>query len=134
MRRKNRSFLRKLKAMAMGAAMADLALLLLVFFMVATTNEPPKGVEVQVPVGQTEGAEQDNIYIAISADERVFYQGVELSLDELSSRLIERAADKDNVVAITADRRLSYQTIKSVLDILKENDFLNVVFMAEQEK
>jgi len=59
------SFLSKLRPLTIGSAMADLALLLLVFFMASTTTEPPKGVEVVIPKGTTQGAEQDSLYLTI---------------------------------------------------------------------
>lgn len=116
---------------SVGAAMADIALLLLVFFMATTTTEPPKGVEVDLPRAQTEGAEQDNIYISIGRNGRIYYDHGFVTLDNLKDQLALRMGEKDRVVAITADKNLPYATIQKVLNLLKELDFLNVVFMSQ---
>ncbi len=128
------SILKKLKPVAIGSAMADMALLLLVFFMASTTTEPPKGVEVNLPVAVTQGAEQDSIYITIAADGNIYYEGSEVSYDALNDYLAMRKSEKDRVVALTADRNLDYNVVREVLEILQQQNFLNVVFMSEQVK
>ncbi|MDH5717907.1 MAG: biopolymer transporter ExbD [Spirochaetia bacterium] len=127
-------FMKKLKTASMGAAMADMALLLLVFFMASTTTEPPKGVEVELPKAQTEGAEQDSLYISISNKGEIYFDGSNISLSDLYDRLAMRQGEKDRIVAVTADKSLPYKTIADVLDVLKKRDFLNIVFMAEEQK
>ena len=125
------SFLNKLKFVSIGSAMADMALLLLIFFMAATSTEPPKGVEVELPESVTEGAEQDTLYLTISNKNRVYLDGKEVNYDQLNDELSIRQSEKDRVVSITADRNLDYKDISVVLEILKAQEFLNVVFMSQ---
>lgn len=132
MKRKVRK--RTWQVISMGAAMADIALLLLVFFMATTTTEPPKGLEVELPRAKTEGAEQDNIYISIGRSGKIFYDSHFVSMDTLKDQLAMRAGEKDRAVAVTADRNLPYATVQRLLDLLKDMDFLNVVFMSEPKK
>ncbi len=124
----------KLAIVSMGAAMADIALLLLVFFMATTTTEPPKGVSVVLPKAKTQGAEQDSIYVSVSNQGQYFYDGHVVNLKELRDQLEMRKGEKDRVVAITADKNLDYKIVKDLLDLLRELDFLNIVFMAEPRK
>jgi len=131
--KKTTSFIKKLKIAGIGAAMADMALLLLVFFMASTTTEPPKGVEVELPKAQTEGAEQDSLYISISNKGEIYFDGTNITLSDLYDRLAMRHGEKDRIVAITADKSLPYKTIADVMDVLKKRDFLNIVFMAEDK-
>ncbi len=128
------SIIKKLKPVAIGSAMADMALLLLVFFMASTTTEPPKGVEVALPVAVTQGAEQDSIYITIASDSNIYYEGSSVSPDALNDYLAMRKSEKDRVVALTADKNLDYRVVREVLEILQQQNFLNVVFMSEQAK
>jgi len=132
--RKTKGFLSKLKAVSNGAAMADMAFLLLVFFMATTTTEPPKGVSVDMPQAQTQGAEQDSVYVTIALNGDIYYESNLVTLNDLSDRLSARQLEKDRVVAITADKSLSYKKINSVLKVLREKEFLNVVFMAQSKK
>ncbi len=125
------SFLSKLRPLTIGSAMADLALLLLVFFMASTTTEPPKGVEVVIPKGTTQSAEQDSLYLTVSRNGSIYFDGNLVEIESLHDNLAMRQGEKDRPVAITADRDLDYAYISQVLGILQEQDFLNVVFMSE---
>jgi|GEM_PF-365240 len=127
-------FLKKLRPVSFGFAMADMALLLLVFFMASTSTEPPKGVEVELPVAQTRGAEQDSLYITVSSRGEPYLDGKPISLRELRDSLAMRQAEKDRIVSITADRNLDYEVIANILLILQEQDFLNVVFISDPKK
>ncbi|HSV97740.1 MAG TPA: biopolymer transporter ExbD [Spirochaetota bacterium] len=125
------SYLKKLRPLSIGSAMADLALLLLIFFMASTTTEPPKGVEVILPKGTTQGAEQDSLYLTISRNGDIYFDGTRVGVENLHDDLAMRQGEKDRPVAITADKNLDYAYISEVLGILQEQDFLNVVFMSE---
>jgi len=131
---KGKSLLSKLRPIAVGTSMADMALLLLVFFMATTTTEPPKGVEVNMPKAMTSGAEQDNLYITVSAKGNIYFEGHAISLSELNDSLANRQREKDKTVAITADKNLNYSAVSEVLSTLQDQDFLNIVFMSEPRK
>ncbi|MCX7678063.1 MAG: biopolymer transporter ExbD [Spirochaetes bacterium] len=131
---KVQSFLRKIKPIAIGTSMADLALLLLVFFMASTSTEPPPGVEVNLPFAETQGAEQESIYITVSRDGELYYDGRKATLQEIYDNLAMRHAEKDKIVSITADKNLEYQKVAEVLSILRSQDFLNIVFMAQSHQ
>ncbi len=128
------SFLKKLKPISFGATMADMALLLLVFFMASTSTEPPKGVEVSLPKAQTEGAEQDSLYITISKKGGLYFDGRAVTLQMLRDNLEMRKGEKDRIISITADKSLDYEIVAQVLLLLQEQDFLNVVFMSESRE
>jgi biopolymer transport protein ExbD len=128
---KSRSFLKKLSIISFGASMADIAMLLLVFFMATTSTEPPKGVDVNLPKALTSGAEQDSFYITISMSGNIYIDGNPVTLSQLRDHLAMRLGEKDRVVSVTADKNLSYAQVSTVLDLLRDLDFLNVVFMSE---
>ncbi|MDA3899139.1 MAG: biopolymer transporter ExbD [Spirochaetes bacterium] len=131
---KRGSFLKKIKYASIGSAMADMALLLLVFFMATTTSEPPKGVDVELPVADAKGAEQDTFYMTIAANGSVYLDGQLVGVDELKNQLSMRSGEKDRTISITADKDLEYQQVSRVLGILKEKEFLNVVFMSQPQE
>ena len=128
------TFLKKLHSFSLGASAADMAMLLLVFFMATTTAEPPKGVTVDLPQALTQGAEQDSIYISISKDGIVYLDGKETSMSELSDQLALRQNEKDRIVSITADKDLDYAVIANVINVLRQYDFLNVMFIANPKE
>lgn len=128
---RNRSFLSKLKPFSLGAAAADLAMLLLVFFMATTSSEPPKSVEIDLPKAKTENADQDTLYITLSQRGEIYFDGRLSSIADIKDQLAMRQGEKDRPVSLTADKNLNYSSISSVLNVLKEYDFLNVVFMSQ---
>jgi len=129
-----KSFLSRLKPISIGSAMADMALLLLVFFMASTSTEPPKGVEVNLPKAQTQSAEQDSLYVTIGKDGNVYFDGKPVSLEEMRDFLAMRGGESDRVISVTADKNLPYRIISSVLEVFQEQNFLNIVFMSEQSE
>jgi biopolymer transport protein TolR len=131
---KEKSFLRKMKPISIGASMADLAMLLLIFFMTATSTEPPQGAEVELPKAKTEGAEQDSLYVTLSKDNRLYFDGRVVNNDEFQDLLQIRKSERDRVVAVTADKNLRYEDVNRLLKVLQQNDFLNVVFMSESKE
>lgn len=128
------SFMSRLKPIAIGSAMADLALLLLVFFMASTSTEPPRGVEVDLPRAVTQGAEQESIYVTVSRQGDLYVDGRKVTLQDLNDHLAMRQTEKDKIVSVTADRNLDYRVVADVLATLRNQDFLNIVFMSESRK
>lgn len=123
-----------MKPISIGASMADLAMLLLIFFMTATSTEPPQGAEVELPKAKTEGAEQDSLYVTLSKDNRLYFDGRVVNNDEFQDLLQIRKSERDRVVAVTADKNLRYEDVNRLLKVLQQNDFLNVVFMSESKE
>ena len=130
----NNSILKKLKPISIGSAMADMALLLLIFFMATTSTEPPKGVDVELPKAKSKAAEQDSHYITIGKNKALYVNGTQIAIQDLGDWLDMRANEKNNVVAITADKGLQYKEVGAVLTILQQKDFLNIVFMSESRE
>ena len=129
-----KSFMTRFRTISIGSAMADMALLLLVFFMASTSTEPPSGVSLELPRARTQGAEQESIYITISREGDVYIDGRKTTTEDLQDSLAMRQSEKDRVVSITADKNLNYEVIAGVLSILRSQDFLNIVFMSESRK
>ncbi len=125
------SVLAKLRPFALGSSAADMAMLLLVFFMATTSSEPPRGVEVELPRAVTEGAEQDSLYISISRQGDLYFDGKLTGMEDLRDQLVIRRGEKDRIVSITADKNLDYSVVAQVMQVLRQYDFLNIVFMSE---
>lgn len=131
---RKRSFLSKLRPFSLGASAADLAMLLLVFFMATTSTEPPKSVEIDLPKSKTESAEQDTLYITLSQRGDIYFDGRLSSIPEIKDQLALRRGEKDRPVSLTADKKLNYSSVSGILNVLKEYDFLNVVFISQPEE
>ncbi|MES0490152.1 MAG: biopolymer transporter ExbD [Leptospirales bacterium] len=129
-RQRNRNWLRSISS---GAAMADLALLLMVFFMTTTVTDPPRSFELEPPSGNVEPAEQQNIKISIDRYGVYYLNGERRELEEIYNFLVSRSYEKDTPVTITADKNLKYSIISALTGTLQDADFLNFTFIAEEK-
>ncbi len=131
--KKSKSFLERIKPVAIGSAMADIALLLIVFFM-ATISEPPKGDVVELPVAETQSADLDCFYLTLGKSGNIYFENQKVTLQELYDSLAMRVAERDKVVAFSADRDMNYKEVAIILTVLQELEFLNVVFMSQPKE
>jgi biopolymer transport protein ExbD len=129
---KRRSF--KTQNTSIGAAMADMAMLLLIFFMVTTNAEPPQGVEVELPEATTQQNKGDSIYITIGSTGEYFFEGKKTELKKIQSQLSFRPDEKDKTIAISAEESIDYQYVGALLTKLREVDFLNILFVSQDKK
>ena len=125
------SFLRKLRATSQTAAMADMAMLLLVFFLVTTTSELPEEAQIVLPQAQTEGTEPNSYYITISSNGELYWYNQVVTFQVLQNKLATNTGQNDRKVVINADKDLTYASVSAVLDLLKKYEFLNVIFLSE---
>ena len=108
------------------ASMADIAFLLIVFFLVTTTMNQDKGLSLHLPpVGETKEVKDKNILnVWINArDQIAFFENDQLIpvpstelRDRIESRLNE---NKKLIVSVKTERGATYRTFVDVLDELK---------------
>ena len=110
------------------ASMADIAFLLIVFFLVTTTMYQDKGLSLQLPpVGETKEVQQKNICnVWINdKDEIAFYDHANQSFTQipiagLRADIESRLAANDKlIVSLKAQRGATYRLFVDVLDELK---------------
>ena len=119
---------------ATTAAMADMAFLLIVFFMASTSIDSQKKLNVNLPNVVSEEANKDNLAISITKENKLFFNGKYLSLNELEGSLKLRNKEKNKTVLINADKSLAYNYMAEVLTVLKRAEFLNLVFLSKNVK
>ncbi len=104
------------------ASMADIALLLLIFFMSTTIIGSRQGSAVRLP-GATAGERlraEGMIRVSIGPNGEVAFNDARVPLASVGSLLAEKRARRpDLVVALYADARTPYALVASVLDELK---------------
>lgn len=108
------------------ASMADIAFLLIVFFLVTTTMNQDKGLSLHLPpVGETKEVQSKNILnLWINQNDQVaFFENDQLTpvpFDELKTRVESRLAANDKlIVSLKTQRGATYRTFIDVLDELK---------------
>ena len=108
------------------ASMADIAFLLIVFFLVTTTMNQDKGLSLHLPgMGETKEVQQKNICnIWINdKDQIAFFQEGDFTLVDFANLRpeVERrlAANDKLIVSLKAERGSTYRIFVDVLDELK---------------
>ena len=115
-----------------SSSMADIAFLLLVFFLVTTTIATDKGIPMVLPPKSEQQDEvklkEKNIFkVLINSKDQMLVEGEPLEVESIRDDCIEflnnygkdpRSSDspKDAVVSIKADRGTSYEKYLTVLD------------------
>ena len=106
--------------------MADIAFLLIVFFLVTTTMNQDKGLSLHLPPeGETKEVKTKNILnVWINDQDRIaFFESDDLTpvpLGQLRKRVEGRLGDNEKlIVSLKAERGASYTVFVDVLDELK---------------
>jgi biopolymer transport protein ExbD len=85
--------------------MVDCIMVLLIFLMISSAFVSDPGVEVQKPdVNGTISTDQSALMIAISADNRIYFDGQEIHPDQVAAVLKQAAIGHSPSVIIRGDR------------------------------
>ncbi len=128
---------RQMKAMIPTASMADIAFLLLIFFMVTTVFKKDRGLRIELPTAATTerlvkqrglSAIWVNRYGKITVDDNFVRpkQIVPIMRRKLSE-------EPGLIVLIKADKNAKYGVIEDIMDALKEAQAYRVVFVTKKE-
>lgn len=101
------------------ASMADIAFLLLTFFLVTTSLDLDKGLGLTLPPrGQAKPIPRRNIAsLLINASGEVLLDEQEIDIPRIRDVIKQRLAQNDKlIVSIKTDRNTKYQVFVSVLD------------------
>lgn len=129
-----------IKAVVPTASMADIAFLLIIFFML-TTSFSPERTSVKLPesVERAEVTEEASI-IAVTADGQIMFTSGEEASEALSGpeelgaivqQIIELIPSKEFV--IKADRDAKYKEVDAVLDALRTNGAKRIGLLTRPE-
>jgi len=113
----------------------NIVFLLLVFFLLAGTLSPRPPFEmetVSTELAPPAGAPADAVFV--SAEGRIAYHGVELSVDALTARLAEEGRGSgDDPVEVQLDRRLLAQDLFPILEALSRARLDKLRLVTERE-
>lgn len=114
--------------------MVDCIMVLLVFLMISSAFVQEPGIEVEKPnVTGGESSDRNALLVAISATNRVFFDGQELQLDQVAAALKQAAVDRDSVLVIRADRAASHGVFAAVYAEAKRAGIPHIQFATAAE-
>ena len=120
-----------------SASLADIAFLLLIFFLVTTTIDAEKGLDLVLPPSSSEQLKIPKKNIAnllINAANQVAIDGQIVEIREITRLIKDRIQENPKlIVSIKTDRLTKYDTYIDVLDQLKKAD-AKKISIAEPEE
>ncbi|MDF3821177.1 biopolymer transporter ExbD [Leptospira sp. 96542] len=112
------------------SSMADIAFLLLVFFMVTSVldSDPDLPIDLpDVPGGEQLNKKIANLYLSADQERTVYFNSVKRPLNEALSEIrAKMTTTPDLKVLIHADQNLTYEELDNVFESLKEIGALKV--------
>lgn len=102
------------------ASMADIAFLLIIFFMVSSVFSVDRGLLIELPETTVrEAVDLREIVLSVSAEGRVLADGKPLELSGIGPYVTEaRRGNARRPVVVRSDRRVPYGTVADVMDEL----------------
>ncbi len=122
-----------------SASMADIAFLLLIFFMVSTVFRTEKGLKVEFPEAQaTEKVEErrrDILHLWIDPAGNAYINDVLIPTEEIAFTVKPVLIEHPRlIVAVRADRRTPFGEVNKALDQLKIAEAVRVNFATVKER
>jgi biopolymer transport protein ExbD len=109
--------------------MVDCMLVLVIFLLVSSVFVATPGVEVQRPdVSGGEMVDSSVLLVAITADDRIFFDGQEIRIDQVAPLVKQASLSSDQALIIQADKRTSHGMFAQVYAEAKRAGILNVQF------
>lgn len=109
--------------------MVDCMLVLVIFLVVSTAIVDDPGIEVEKPdVSGASAMNTGSLLIAIGSDDRIFFDGQEIRLEQLAPLVRQAAFGHDLPLIIRADRNASHGMFASVYAEAKRAGIPKVVF------
>ncbi len=122
------------------SSLADIAFLLLIFFMVTTVFRTDKEQDIIWPEAEAtekiDEKREDILNIWVTTAGGIFINDQSLSMDQVRPIVAPLYAESDRrlVVSIRADREVPYRVIDEVQEQLKNAGVVRVVFATELEQ
>ena len=109
--------------------MVDCMLVLVIFLVVSSVFIEDPGIEVDKPnVSGTGGITQNALLVAISADDRIFFDGQEIRLEQVATVLQQAALGQEAPVIVRADKSASHGMFANVYAAAKTAGIAKVLF------
>lgn len=109
--------------------MVDCIMVLLIFLMISSSFVNDPGIEVQKPdVSGSQVSEQNSLLIAIAADNRIFFDGQQISTDQVAALVKQAAIGRSPSLIIRADRSSNHGIFAEVYAEAKRAGIEHVQF------
>jgi biopolymer transport protein ExbD len=109
--------------------MVDCIMVLLIFLMISSAFVNDPGIEVQKPdVSGAPSADQNILLLAITSDNRIFFDGQEIRIDQVATLVKQAAMGKSPALVIRADGGCTHSVFSQVYSEAKRAGIQHVQF------
>ena len=109
--------------------MVDCIMVLVIFLMISSAFVNDPGVEVQKPdVAGTTNLDQNALLLAITADNRIYFDGQEIRTDQVAAVLKQAAIGRSPALIIRGDRAANLGVFAAVYTEAKRSGIQHVQF------
>jgi biopolymer transport protein ExbD len=109
--------------------MVDCIMVLVIFLMISSAFINDPGIEVQKPdVSGSISADQSALLIAISADNRIYFDGQEIRVDQVAALVRQAAIGRFPSLIIRGDRSSNLGVFAAVYSEAKKSGIQHVEF------
>jgi biopolymer transport protein ExbD len=122
------------------SSLADIAFLLLIFFMVTTVFRKEKPREIETPDAEAtqrvDEKRKNILHVWVDPDGSIYINDARVPLENVSDivRPLYEETDQKLVIALRSDRNVPYGTINDITDELREGGALRVNFATNFEQ
>ncbi len=119
-----------------ASSMADIAFLLLVFFMVTTVLKLEEGLPISIPKAEAaQDIPRDKVmHIWISAAGEIMMNDMLIGMNDVEPMVVKRLIENPAlIVAFNSDGACPYGVLSDVMDQLKRANAVRVSFTAKRE-
>ncbi|MBN2042032.1 MAG: biopolymer transporter ExbD [Spirochaetes bacterium] len=117
------------------SAMADIAFLLLIFFMLSSISEEDKEIPIELPKSSISVQENEKFFnVWINNQGSIFFSGKQGTLPALTTHATYKLIANPQVrVLIRASKDVQYEYVNNVMDALKEAGIHYIVLVSEKK-
>ena len=117
------------------ASTADIMFLLMIFFLVSTSFNVEKGINMQLPdTVVQEDIPAENVLISVDKAEMIYLEGKEINIKDLGLQVKGAlAGHPERYVIIKSDQGVKYSRVVDILDELFKMGIHNVALPTKKE-
>ncbi|PKL35380.1 MAG: hypothetical protein CVV44_21475 [Spirochaetae bacterium HGW-Spirochaetae-1] len=118
------------------SSMADIAFILLIFFILTSAVDMEKSIPVDLPLSEISTTTSGGYFhVWLSREGGLFINGAPISADDLISTAKYRAAANPRVKGmIGADREVGFSRINTVMEMLRDSGVFNIVLLTRKKE
>lgn len=124
------------KEMIPLTSMADIAFILLIFFILTSTIDMDRSIPVNLPETETlSGGSYKFFHVWINSSGDTYLRGEKKTEDELIEFVRYRSIDNPDVKGlIGADKGVSFSRINSIMELLRDSGVYNIVLLTKKKE